>query len=153
MDILQVIKDEHRRILADLDALTPDSLGEPTKTRPVLRLIKFSLSLEINELYPELADSFNWFADYHVGVAPRHKAIESALKAFEAQSSLENLELLKDAIRGHFHQKESLLFPKIRQSVSTATREDLGELFSDLQQEAEFIESKAEATGRESAVV
>ena len=144
MDILQVIKDEHRRMTQLLTRLSGAVGDESSSLWADLRLgIELHLKLEINELFPELEASLSWFGDYKSNAVAKHEAVLSAAQAFDrALFSKEEAavkaawESLSYAVQAHIVHEESLLFPKIRQKLSTVTREDLGELFLELQQEA-----------------
>lgn len=144
MDILQVIKDEHRRVTQLLEQLRGASGDAAAQLWSDLHQgITLHLSLEINELFPELEESLGWFSEYKAHALQRHEAVLDAVvqydRAFVAQKASElqtAWEALVQSVQSHIAHEETLLFPKIRQKLATVTREDLGELFLELQQEA-----------------
>lgn len=147
MDVLQYIKASHDQIRGDLGRF----LGaEGVKARraafeTLSNGISFQLMLERDYLYPELPGLFPE-AEVVVAtglangsaIAKKLKFLEKFLaKALKDQAGIEKkIEDFSASVEAHFYQQEQALMPKLRQTMRTDDREELGRVFEDVRNEA-----------------
>lgn len=148
MDILSIIKSDHdqiRRGIATIDGLT--GLQARRKAYPALaKEIETHLLLEEGYLYPEVADLFNGsqiLVDIgranHATLTKLLKSLEKALDRPATEQALADKKWteLKEILLKHLITEEDQLMPKVRATISTQDREDLGQVLMDARELAQ----------------
>jgi hypothetical protein len=143
MDVLQFIKTSHDQIRGDLGRfLGSDGVKARRSAFETLSgVVSFQLMLERDYLYPELP---GLFAEADVVVATglangsvlskKLKLLEKTLaKALKDQAGIEKkIGEFSALLESHFSQQEQHLMPKLRQTMRTEDREELGRVFEDV---------------------
>jgi len=146
MDVLHFIKSHHDSLREGLARLTA---AEGVKARRIAleelsRDLQVHLALEKDYLYPEIGDLFPGGDVLVVAgqasvlvISKRLKTLQKlAVKpAGEQEGWTKRLVELAEAMQRHFEQEEQTLMPKMRLLIRTEDREDLGQLFLDVQTE------------------
>jgi hypothetical protein len=164
MDCLHFIKTQHDALRSALSNL---AAADGVKVRRTLvddlaRDVQVYVTLEKDYLYPEISGLFPG-ADViaAAGVANGAALIRriKALKTLVAKNASEQdgypkrLKELEEALFKHFEQEEQVLMPKMRSLIRTEDREDLGQVFLEVQSEilAALSSDGAAAKGRKRA--
>lgn len=166
MDVLQFLKLSHDQIREDLGRfLKADGIkSRRTVFEPLVSEISIRLLLERDYLYPELTGLFPE-ADVVVttglangsALSKRLKILEKLLsKTIKEQNGIEKkIEEFACLLEGHFNQQEQHLMHKLRQTMRTDDREELGQVFEDVSKELKSgtldLESKAVSLSRKRA--
>lgn len=164
MDCLHFIKTQHDALRTALAGL---AAADGVKVRRTLvddlaRDTQVYLTLEKDYLYPEIAGLFPGSdviaaAGTANGAAlvRRIKALKTlvAKNANEQEAYPKRLKEFEEALLKHFEQEEQVLMPKVRSMIRTEDREDLGQVFLEVQTEvlASFSVDGANAKGRKRA--
>lgn len=166
MDVLQFLKISHDHIREDLGRFLK---ADGIKSRravfdSLVSEITVRLLLEKDYLYPELTGLFPE-ADVIVttGLAngsvlsKKLKILEKLLsKTIKEQAGIEKkIEEFASLLEAHFNQQEQHLMHKLRQTMRTDDREELGQVFEDVSKELNSgvldLEVKADAVIRKRA--
>lgn len=164
MDCLHFIKTQHDALRTALAAL---SAADGVKVRrsvvgDLARDVQVYLALEKDYLYPEIAGLFPG-ADVVAAAGTANGAALvrriKALKALVAKNAAEQdgypkkLKEFEESLLKHFEQEEQVLMPKMRSMIRTEDREDLGQVFLEVQSEvlASFTDGAAAPKGRKRA--
>lgn len=147
MDVLQYIKATHDQIRGDLGRfLSAEGVkARRTAFETLSNEISFQLMLERDYLYPELPGLFPE-AEVVVStglangstIAKKLKFLEKLIaKALKDQAGIEKkIEDFGTTVEAHFSQQEQFLMPKLRQTMRTEDREELGRVFEDVRSDA-----------------
>ena len=161
MDILQFLKSRHDAIRLSCGQLESAAEGQQRRSEfdNLISVLEAYMGLERDYLYPEIGDLFPG-SDSLVAIGSANAAIiDKRLKALvklwskggEEQAGFGvQLVALKAALLKHFEQEEQILMPKLRAAMRTEDREDLGQVFADLESEglaAGLEQAKAKLTG------
>jgi hypothetical protein len=146
VDVLQFIKTSHDQIREDLGRfLKSDGIKARRSTFESLSgVITTQLLLERDYLYPELPGLFPE-AELVVStglangslISKKLKLLEKSLaKAVKEQAGIERkIEEFSQLLETHFNQQEQSLMPRLRQSMRTEDREELGQVFVDVRED------------------
>lgn len=146
MDCLHFIKTQHdalRTALAELMA-TDGIKVRRTLVDDLARDVQVYLALENEYLYPEIAGLFPGADVLAAAGTANSQALSrriKALKALAAKSATEQetypkrLKEFEESLLKHFEQEEQILMPKMRAMIRTEDREDLGQVFLEVQSE------------------
>lgn len=126
MDVLQLLKAKHKQVLDMFAADKADGIAQVEQSKA---LIEALVTIKRDYLYPELAAS---------GAVNERKLqrFEEALQAVasslpKAAGDAAGWEALRSRVVSQFNDEEDILFPSIRQGMSTADREELAQVFED----------------------
>lgn len=149
MDILQWLKSDHIEMHRLLDSLNSSLCGGDELTTAIkpqfqkfVRHLLGHLKAELDFVLPELADRFVG-ADLLTDLChANHRVIVKSLKDLNIIFETGDLEAIKEAlakvsvaVHQHSEVQEIQLLTKIRQSVPTSEREDIGQLVADFLQD------------------
>lgn len=151
MDVLLFIKESHVTLRSRCSELEAESgiKGRRTALETLAKELELHLTLEQDYLYPELIGLFNGAEAMTATGAANATTIRRRLKALQKQLGMpasdqaaypKKLAELVEAVGTHFEVEEQTLMPKIRDSMRTEDREDLGDV---------LIETKADLAGGE----
>lgn len=144
MDVLQLVKNQHGRIRALCESLqNAEAVTEKRKIFGQLSaLTTVHLRLEADYLFPEVTAVEPSSAKFVEDSLLRHKHLVNDLKSLEKkvnkrpQGSKEalakSINMLSTDLKTHLVVVEDEMLPRIRQSISTQEREDLGEVLMDV---------------------
>jgi hypothetical protein len=158
MDVLHFIKESHhalRQRCSDLKAETRVK-GRRAALDALAKDLDLHLTLEQDYLYPELIGLFNGAEAMTTTGQANGMVVKRRLKtlqklvagpAAEQVAYPKKLDELLEAVATHFDVQEQTLMPKIRDSMRTEDREDLGDVLietkSDLAAGANAVASSA----------
>jgi hypothetical protein len=143
VDVLQFIKTSHDEIREDLGRfLKSDGIkARRSSFESLSGVITTLMLLEKDYLYPELPGLFPE-AELIVStglangslISKKLKLIEKSLaKAVKEQVGIEKkIEEFSELLETHFSQQEQSLMPRLRQTMRTDDREELGQVFEDV---------------------
>lgn len=146
MDVLQFLKISHDQIRDDLGCfLKADGIkSRRTVFDSLVSEISIRLLLEKDYLYPELTGLFPE-ADVVIAtglangsvLSKKLKILEKLLsKTIKEQTGIDKkIEEFAGLLEGHFNQQEQHLMHKLRQTMRTDDREELGQVFEDARDE------------------
>lgn len=148
MDVLQVLKEGHEKVRS-LYAQTESSLQSKDLKAVFDELfssVKEQIYLEKGYLYPEIEGLFSEAEAFVNAGLHRQKALEKSFSSLSeslcspvseenAGSVSKKVAELSGKLMTHLDQTDQVLFPKIRQLISTPDREDLGQQFMELRAE------------------
>ena len=146
MDILQFLKSRHDAIRGACGQLESTVGGQPRRREfdNLTSVLEAYMGLERDYLYPEIGGLFPGSDSLVVIGSANAAIIDKRLKALaklwskggEEQAGFGvQLVALKGALLKHFEQEEQILMPKMRAVMRTEDREDLGQVFADLESE------------------
>ena len=164
MDCLHFIKTQHDVLRAALAGLMA---ADGVKARRTLaddlaRDVQVYLALEKEYLYPEVAGLFPGADVIAAAGTANGQALVRRIKAIKALVSKnvteqdaypKRLKEFEEARLKHFEHEEQILMPKMRAMIRTEDREDLGQVFLEVQSEvlASLTEDGAGTKGRKRA--
>lgn len=156
MDVLFIIKSHHVELMQAFDQMQAAAGLKPKRAAmdDLARDLQAFLTLEKDYLYPEIEDQFAGAGTLVVLGQAGGSLIDKRLKAVlkliakpvDEQEGLEKrIGELKEALSAHFDHEERVLMPKLRSSMRTEDREDLGQVMVDAQEDLRSGAADADA--------
>lgn len=124
MDVLQLLKAKHKQVLDMLAADNVDGLAQLERSKTLIQAL---VAVKREYLYPELAAS----GAVNQRKLQRFELALQTLMSLVAKTDATGWDDLRACVMVQFNDEEDILFPSIRQGMSTADREELAHVFED----------------------
>jgi hypothetical protein len=124
MDVLQLLKAKHKQVL---DMLAADNADGLAQLEHLKALIQALVVVKREYLYPELAAS----GAVNQRKLQRFEEALQSLMSLVGKTDVAGWDELRACVVAQFNDEEDILFPSIRQGMSTADREELAHVFED----------------------
>lgn len=139
MELLELLKRAHRQVLGRLERVTAATDGQ-TEIDLLRSLIKEQLRIERDYIFAEVNDGSR-AATHTLKVleSQQNAILERLAEVASGDSVLGEAESLRALLVKYFESVGDRLLPLVRQSLTTAEREELAQVVSDVLEETVFM--------------